>query len=140
MTRQGWRIWPRTGFFKPVHMKSLSAHALRSLIIARKKTGGPASDLGKSDPRFGGCVKEHNPSIPVARCAQIPVIVRPRTERVNSTLCCPSRSAPLRAGNTGKQAYVIRSEGTESSHRRPEPQMAQYGPTPAGCCGTPHDA
>ena len=36
----------RTGFFKPVHMKSLSAHALRSLTIARKKTGGPASDLG----------------------------------------------------------------------------------------------
>jgi hypothetical protein len=38
----------RTGFFKPVHMKSLSAHDLRSLIIARKKTGGPASDLGES--------------------------------------------------------------------------------------------
>ena len=38
----------RTGLFKPVHMKSLSAHALRSLIIARKKTGGPASDLGES--------------------------------------------------------------------------------------------
>ena len=54
----------RTGFFKP---KSLSAHALRSLIIARKKTGGPASDLGESDPRFGGRVREHNPSIPVAR-------------------------------------------------------------------------
>ena len=46
----------RTGFFKPVHMKSLSAHALRSLIIAPKKTGGPASDLGESDPRFGGRV------------------------------------------------------------------------------------
>ena len=59
----------RTGFFKPVHMKSPSAHALRLLIIARKKTGGPASDLGKSDPRFGGCVRGHNPSIPVARCA-----------------------------------------------------------------------
>ena len=27
----------RTGFFKPVHMKSLSADALRLLIIARKK-------------------------------------------------------------------------------------------------------
>ena len=27
----------RTGFFKPVHVKSLSAHAVRSLIIARKK-------------------------------------------------------------------------------------------------------
>jgi transposase len=30
----------RTGFFKPVHMKSLSAHAVRSLIIARKKLVG----------------------------------------------------------------------------------------------------
>jgi transposase len=27
----------RTGFFKSVHMKSLPAHAVRSLIIARKK-------------------------------------------------------------------------------------------------------
>ena len=30
----------RTGFFKPVHVKSLSAHAIRSLIIARKKLVG----------------------------------------------------------------------------------------------------
>jgi transposase len=30
----------RTGFFKPVHVKSLSAHAICSLIIARKKLGG----------------------------------------------------------------------------------------------------
>jgi transposase len=30
----------RTGFFKPVHVKSLQAHAIRSLIIARKKLVG----------------------------------------------------------------------------------------------------
>jgi transposase len=30
----------RTGFFKPVHVKSLSAHAVRSLILARKKLVG----------------------------------------------------------------------------------------------------
>jgi transposase len=30
----------RTGFRKPVHVKSLSAHAVRSLIIARKKLVG----------------------------------------------------------------------------------------------------
>ena len=30
----------RTGFFKAVHVKSLSAHALRSLIVARKKLVG----------------------------------------------------------------------------------------------------
>ena len=33
----------RTGFFKPVHVKSLSAHAVRSLIIARKKLVGQGS-------------------------------------------------------------------------------------------------
>src|SRR5438874_7427949 len=30
----------RTGFFKPVHVKSVPAHAVRSLIIARKKLVG----------------------------------------------------------------------------------------------------
>jgi transposase len=30
----------RTGFFKPVHVKSLSAHEVRPLIIARKKLVG----------------------------------------------------------------------------------------------------
>ncbi len=30
----------RTGFFKPVHVKSLAAHAIRSLIVARKKLVG----------------------------------------------------------------------------------------------------
>jgi transposase len=29
----------RTGFFKPVHVKSLSAHAVRALISARKNRG-----------------------------------------------------------------------------------------------------
>jgi transposase len=33
----------RTGFFKPVHVKSLPAHAVRSLIIARKKLVGQRS-------------------------------------------------------------------------------------------------
>jgi transposase len=35
----------RTGFFKPVHVKSLSAHAVRSLIIARKKLVGQGGTL-----------------------------------------------------------------------------------------------
>ena len=38
--REGWRTLARTGFFKPVHVKSLPAHALRSLISARKKLVG----------------------------------------------------------------------------------------------------
>ena len=47
----------RTGFFKPVHVKSLSAHAVRSLNIARKKAGRTARDLGKSDPWSRGRVR-----------------------------------------------------------------------------------
>lgn len=37
---RGWAHLGRTGFFKPVHVKSLSAHAIRALIIARKKLVG----------------------------------------------------------------------------------------------------
>ena len=40
MTRKGLAHLARTGFFKPVHVKSSSAHAVRSLIIARKKLVG----------------------------------------------------------------------------------------------------
>ena len=36
----------RTGFFKPVHVKSLSAHSLRSLIVARKKLVGQRGAVG----------------------------------------------------------------------------------------------
>jgi transposase len=39
----------RTGFFKPVHVKSLSAHALRSLIIAPRSSGRYGS--GQRDSR-----------------------------------------------------------------------------------------
>ena len=35
----------RTGFFKPVHVKALPAHAIRSLIVARKKLVGPRVTL-----------------------------------------------------------------------------------------------
>ena len=69
----------RTGFFKPVHVKSLSAHALRSLIVARKKLVGQRVTLENQIRGFGGRVREYNPSIPVARCAQTPVIRRPLT-------------------------------------------------------------
>jgi hypothetical protein len=99
----------RTGFFKPVHMKSLSAHARCSEIIARKKTGGPASDLGESDPRFGGRVREHNPSIPVASSAQTPVIAPGCAEWVKST-----RSTRSRGGScTGeaRQKVAVRAKG-----------------------------
>src|SRR5918997_1472361 len=35
----------RTGFFKPVHVKSLQAHAVRALVIARKKLVGQRATL-----------------------------------------------------------------------------------------------
>jgi Transposase len=47
----------RTGFFKPVHVKSLSAHAPFAHHRAQE-AGGPARDLGKSDPRFGSRVRD----------------------------------------------------------------------------------
>lgn len=35
----------RTGFFKPVHVKSPTSHGLRALLVARKKLGGQRVDL-----------------------------------------------------------------------------------------------
>jgi transposase len=32
-TREGWRIWAHTGFFKPVHVKSLRANQIRGLAV-----------------------------------------------------------------------------------------------------------
>jgi hypothetical protein len=74
----------RTGFFKPVHMKASARPPL--VIIARKKTGRPASDRGESDPRFDGRVREHNPSIPVARCAQMAAVGRQPGACLNSVV------------------------------------------------------
>ncbi len=48
----------RTGFFKPVHVKSLSAHAVRTLIIALKKLVGQRVTLENQYPRFGGRVRD----------------------------------------------------------------------------------
>jgi hypothetical protein len=42
----------RTGFFKSVHVKSLPAHALRSLIIARKKLVGQRATLENQAQTF----------------------------------------------------------------------------------------
>ena len=46
----------RTGFFKPVHVKSLSAHALRSLIIARKKLVGQRVTLENQIRGLASCL------------------------------------------------------------------------------------
>jgi hypothetical protein len=47
----------RTGFFKPVHVKSLSAHAVPLADHRAQEAGRPARDLGKPDPRLGGRVR-----------------------------------------------------------------------------------
>jgi hypothetical protein len=52
----------RTGFFKPLHVKSLPAHATPLADHRAQKTGRPASNLGKSDPRFGGRVRSPAPA------------------------------------------------------------------------------
>ena len=58
----------RTGFFKPVHVKSLSAHAVRSLIIARKKLVGQRvtwkirSEALQSSSGFGCLARSPPPS------------------------------------------------------------------------------
>ena len=70
----------RTGFFKPVRMKSLSAHALRSLIIARKKIGGQRATL-ESQIRGLAAVLENTirrfQSPAVRKIAVIPCTRRP---------------------------------------------------------------
>ena len=55
----------RTGFFKPVYVKSLSAHAVRSLIIARKKAGRASGHSREPDPRPRRRVR-----CPTATCPQ----------------------------------------------------------------------
>ena len=47
----------RTGFFKPVHVKSLARSRAPLVDHRAQEAGRPASDLGKSDPRLGGRVR-----------------------------------------------------------------------------------
>jgi transposase len=56
----------RTGFFKPVRVKSLPAHAVRSLIIARKKLVGQRVTL---ENRQAGAAGERGDRRPVGRHA-----------------------------------------------------------------------
>jgi len=43
----------RTGFYKPVNVKSLPAHAVRALIIARKKLVGQRGWRARPRPASG---------------------------------------------------------------------------------------
>src|SRR4051812_7531649 len=63
----------RTGFFKPVHVKSLAAHAVRSLIIARKKLVGQRVTLENQAWPWYSVSDCHGPSAPTSsskRCRQ----------------------------------------------------------------------
>jgi len=46
----------RAGVVKPVHVRSLPAHAIRSRIV-EQETVRPAGDLGKPDPWSGGRIR-----------------------------------------------------------------------------------
>ena len=48
----------RTGFFKPVHVKSLSAHARPLADHRAQEAGWPAGDLGKPDSWSRGRVRD----------------------------------------------------------------------------------
>ena len=69
----------RTGFFKPVHVKSLPAHAVRSLIIARKKLVGQRVTLETRSAAWPWC----------------------------SASDCRVRSAPHSSGRLSRQARVF---------------------------------
>src|ERR1700751_4655776 len=101
----------RTGFFKPVHVKSLPAHALRSLIIARKKLVGQRVTLENqirgrsSNARTTGCdrapARTHGTS--AANC-------RRRDSSGESFTACSSGSGMSTSGA---------SNGAHSSGSRP---------------------
>ena len=87
----------RTGVFKPVHVKSFSAHAVRSLIIARKKLVGHRVTLENQirglavvfGIRLPRALTAAAPGCPVANCAgvvgatrgRLNVTTRPRDEK-----------------------------------------------------------
>jgi len=73
----------RTGFFKPVHVKSLPAHAVRSLIIARKKLVGQGSLWRTRSAAWPWCSVSdcHEPSAPTSSGK--------RCRRATAFLVCP---------------------------------------------------
>jgi hypothetical protein len=110
----------RTGFFKPVHVKSLSGHAVRSLIIARKKLVGQP-DLGKPDPRPRGRVRDPAPSRAHRR------LRRPGCQsqrRGRGSLC---RHAGFDRRADASQSSCTRCCGTKPSSRRLRPSIHQTG-------------
>ena len=52
----------RTGFFKPVQCEVIARPRAPLSDQRAQEAGRPASDLGKSDPRLGGCVRGPAPS------------------------------------------------------------------------------
>ena len=73
----------RTGFFKAVHVKSLSAHALRSLIVAQE-AGRPACHPGEPDPRPGRGIR-----CATAACVNRGIHPAGLAERARASSVCP---------------------------------------------------
>ena len=73
----------RTGFFKPVHVKSLPAHAVRSLIIARKKLVGQRVTLETRSAASPWC------SASDCRARSAPPSSGRRSGRARASPACP---------------------------------------------------
>ena len=93
----------RTGFFKPVHVKSLPAHALRSLIIARKKLVGQRVTL---ENQIRGLAVVFGVRLPRALTAAF-MRQALRGERRNSG---PVRCHARADGSTHRRAWRRRSD------------------------------
>jgi transposase len=53
----------RTGFYKPVHAKSLSTHAVRALVVARKKLVGQRVTLENQIRGGLAVVRQYGPAV-----------------------------------------------------------------------------
>ena len=87
----------RTGFFKPVHVKSLPAHALRALIIARKKLVGQRVTL---ENQIRGLAVVFGVRLPRGLSPAFIQQALRASDGINRAVCCrprPHRSASCRA-------------------------------------------
>ena len=96
----------RTGFFKPVHVKSLPAHARACADHRAQEAGRPAGHAGEPDSRSGGGVRR-----PAAPRAQ-PCLHRAGSSGKRGHRRAVRRHAGARCG-TGRRAAAPSSPSTE---------------------------
>jgi hypothetical protein len=98
----------RTGFFKLVHVKSLSAHAVRSLIIARKKLVGQRVTL---ENQIRGLAVVFGVRLP---CALNPAFIR---QALRASEGIPGLSAAMQ-GLAAARAAVLAAVGAIDADTR----------------------